>query len=201
MGRTAITVARTHKGDWQLLATPDDNLIEQKKNFHALRSSKAHKEFATVIYQESDGHALINRLLTPAAAKAIDDQNAKDHAEVAKFDKAQAQVKEKNPARAKAADEFKKNEEQAARIEGHAREKGIPVHEAAETLALENKTGDEGTTAGTSELEQSLAALSRSELLAKVEDWNAAHADNPIPIASLKGKQTIIAALIAAAAQ
>lgn len=117
MGRTAITIAKTHKGDWQLLATPGDNLLEQKKKFHALRASKAHEQFATVIYQESDGHALINRLLTPAAAKAIDEQNAKDHAAAAAFDQAQAAVKEKNPERAKALAEFKKNEAEAAAAE------------------------------------------------------------------------------------
>jgi len=138
MGRTAITLAKTHKGAWTLLANPDEPLLQQKKNFHALRASKSHADYAVVIYQESDGHALINRLLTPAAAKAIDEQNQKDHAAAAEFDQAQAAVKEKNHARAKAAAEFKKNEAHARAVEEHAEKKDIPVHEAESQLALKS---------------------------------------------------------------
>ncbi len=65
--RTAITLAKSHDGKWQLLATPNDSLIEQKRSFRALRSDKAHADFSTVIYQESDGQAEIIRLLTPEA--------------------------------------------------------------------------------------------------------------------------------------
>lgn len=206
MGRTAITVAKTHKGAWQLIATPDDNLIAQKKNFHALRASKAHPEFSTVIYQESDGHALINRLLTPAAAQAIDDRNAQDHAAAAAFDKVQAAVKEKNPDRAKAAAEFKKNEVVAAALEAYAKEKDIKIHEipaaiVAEITATATESPEEEadeTGGGETDLEKELGQLSRTDLLKKVEDWNTAHADKPIQLGLLKGKKTIIAALLSA---
>lgn len=105
MARTAITLAKTHKGDWTLLASPDANLIEQRKNFRALRADKAHKDYATVIYQESDGPAEILRLITPAQKKKQEEQAAADRKAAAEFDakineqtKSDAPAPEPNPA-------------------------------------------------------------------------------------------------------
>lgn len=74
--RTAITVGKTHKGEWKLLSTPDDNFVEQKKFFRALRVEKAHKDLALVTYQENDGIAETIRLSTPAEKKKADAQRS-----------------------------------------------------------------------------------------------------------------------------
>lgn len=72
--RTAITVGKTHKGEWQLISTPDDNFVEQRKAFRALRVEKSHKDLSFVIYQENDGAAESIRLATPAEKKKADAQ-------------------------------------------------------------------------------------------------------------------------------
>lgn len=81
--RTAITLARTHAGKWVMLATPDDSLLEQKKNFRAFRADKSHPDYNLVTYQESDGHAERNRLMTPEEKEADDARRAAIHAPAA----------------------------------------------------------------------------------------------------------------------
>ncbi len=84
--RTAITLTKTHAGAWAILGNPDDSLLEQKKNFRALRADKAHADLALAIYQESDGHCETIRFITPqkkeeqAAARQQELREAKDQA-------------------------------------------------------------------------------------------------------------------------
>jgi hypothetical protein len=87
MPRTAITLGKTHKGKWQLLATPDDNFSEQKKNFREMRVDKSHEELALVIYQENDGTAEVLKLVTPAEKKKQDDARTKMLASAAELGK------------------------------------------------------------------------------------------------------------------
>ena len=92
MPRTAITVAKSHKGDWELLASPAVPLTEQLKTFRGFLGSKSHKQYCFVQIQESDGHARQLNLLTPAAHKAHDDIRATEQAEA----KAAGEAEEKN---------------------------------------------------------------------------------------------------------
>ena len=116
--RTAITITKTHGGKWELVGTPDDSLLEQKKAFRALRSSKAHKEIAEVIYQENDGHRETIRLLTPKAFAKIEKQNAEDAAAVEEFDKQAAENPTVDPERAKIEAEFNAKEAAATAATG-----------------------------------------------------------------------------------
>jgi hypothetical protein len=69
MARQAITLAKTHKGKWHLVAGPDKPIQEQLKAFRALRGTKFHPEFSLVRYQETDGTALDVALRTPEQHK------------------------------------------------------------------------------------------------------------------------------------
>ncbi len=115
--RTAITISRTHSGKWSLVGTPDDSLLDQKKAFRALRASKSHKDFSEVVYQESDGHREIIRLLTLEAAEKIEKQAASDHSEAKKFDEAESKRKSTSPEREKTEKEFKAKTEAAEKEE------------------------------------------------------------------------------------
>lgn len=78
--RTAITIAKTHAGEWKLISTPAEDLLKQRKNFRELRAARVHKEFSIVQYQENDGAAETARLLTEEQAAAQETQRKKDHA-------------------------------------------------------------------------------------------------------------------------
>lgn len=93
MARTAHTIARGHDGKWQLVATPDDQLIEQKRQFRLLRAAKSSEKYSQVIYQESDGPAEMIRLLTPKAQKKIEDQAAADRKAADEFSAKAAEAK------------------------------------------------------------------------------------------------------------
>ncbi len=151
--RTATILAKTHKGKWELLATPDESLIEQAKKFRTLRAERANADFATVIsqvlariktrvgeeYQESDGEAQVARFLTPEQFTAAEKTRAADQAEHQKFQEsiAKGPTNTANTERGRLEREFKAREQEAAAIENRAKEKGITVAEAAEQLALE----------------------------------------------------------------
>lgn len=70
--RTAITIACTHKGQWELISTPDVPLLDQRKAFREIRAKRKHPQFALVMFQESDGAASVARLLTPQASARIE---------------------------------------------------------------------------------------------------------------------------------
>jgi len=93
MPRTAFTAAKTHAGKWVMLGNPDDSIVDQKLNFRNLRADRAHDEFQTVIYQESDGHAQINRLLTRDVLKSQEKQREEDETAARNFDAEQKAVK------------------------------------------------------------------------------------------------------------
>ena len=96
-------MAKTHSGKWQTLATPDDSMLDQKKAFRALRASRAHPDFSTVIYQESDGHAEIQRFFTPEVRKKQEEQHARDLAQFqANSDESKAERAAKDSAEARA---------------------------------------------------------------------------------------------------
>lgn len=78
MPRTAVTLAKTHDGKWKLLSDPGVPLTEQLKSYRALLGSKSHEEYCLVQIQESDGHARILHLLTPAKGKAHNELRAKE---------------------------------------------------------------------------------------------------------------------------
>ena len=93
--RTAITLGKTHKGEWEIVATPDDNFMEQRQNFRKLRAEKTHKQFALVQFQESDGHATTVRFITEKEKSEQD----KSHAETLAAIKAEQEraEQENNP--------------------------------------------------------------------------------------------------------
>lgn len=70
MPRSAFTVARTHKGEWRVLATPAVSLIAQAKAFREMGGQRHHAEFAEVRYQETDGPARILYLRSPEQQEA-----------------------------------------------------------------------------------------------------------------------------------
>lgn len=116
--RTAITLTKTHAGKWALVASPDVPLLEQKNSFREFRASKAHKEFAEVVYQESDGHRETIRLITPKELSKIEIQAAQDQAESERFDKEAAKRKSHDPKREKIEAEFKAREKEAEAASG-----------------------------------------------------------------------------------
>jgi hypothetical protein len=63
--RTASTIAKKHTGEWVILANPDKSIIEQNENFKKLLGTRAHKDFAFVRYQESDGIVRDLKFRTP----------------------------------------------------------------------------------------------------------------------------------------
>ena len=67
--RTAITVAKTHKGKWTMLGNPDVPLTEQLKEYRQFLGSKSHETYCYVQIQESDGTERHIHLMTPAAGE------------------------------------------------------------------------------------------------------------------------------------
>lgn len=209
--RTAITLAKTHTGKWELLATPDDSLIQQKQEFRALRADRAHPKYAIVIYQESDGHAEINRLLTKEAKARIEAQRAEDQAAAAAFD--QAELERRDPARKKAALEavHKAAEKRAAQVEEYAKTNSISVFEAENILFPAGKKneapgeqaeldalsqGDSGANSPASEFtSEKLKELNHGDLLAITADLFAA---GRLPEKVTGKKSDLIAAILSA---
>lgn len=113
--RTAITIAQTHDGKWKLIADPSVPVQEQKANFMGGRALKADETFALIQYQESDGPAVIHRLVTPEALEAREKQRAEDEAKAKKLE---AEEKAKAEKGAKE-DQEKREEEHAAHIDAH----------------------------------------------------------------------------------
>lgn len=104
--RTAITLTKTHAGKWALASTPDDSMIVQKAAFVSLRVSRHHKDFAEVVYQESDGHRQTLHLMTPDAHEKLEKQSAMDLSEAKKWDEEAAKLKNNDPERLKMEKEF-----------------------------------------------------------------------------------------------
>lgn len=96
MARTAHTIAKGHDGKWKLISTPDESLVEQKRNFRLLRAEKSHDKFSQVIYQESDGHSELIRLLTPEVKQKVEEQAELDKMAADEFTK-QSEEKENKP--------------------------------------------------------------------------------------------------------
>src|SRR6266487_2016143 len=126
--RTAITVAKTHAGKWQLLATPDDPLIEQKQVFRALRADKAHKVFSLVIYQESDGQIETIRMLTPHQKEDQEKARTKEQSESEAYDK--SQKGKPDEAKAAVAKAYETATERALAVEAYAKENHVSILEA-----------------------------------------------------------------------
>ena len=108
MPRTAILLGKTHDGDWHMLADPSQPLMETKKKFLEARGMKSDEEMSTILYQESDGHAIIINLRTPDAQAKLDKQHKKDNdaaaAQAKKDSKVAVADTTKNAANQKAAD-------------------------------------------------------------------------------------------------
>lgn len=86
--RTATILGKLHAegkkpGKWVLLAGPDVPVTEQLKKFRGLRGPKQHEQFELVRYQESDGHAVEIRFMTPEAFEEVEEQR-KANMEMAK---------------------------------------------------------------------------------------------------------------------
>lgn len=79
MARTATTIGKTHKGDWEILATPDVPIQDQLAKFRALRGEQAHAKYALIQYQDSDGAAVKLNLRTPDAQKAHEAKREAEH--------------------------------------------------------------------------------------------------------------------------
>ena len=194
--RTAITVAKTHQGKWEMLGHPDDSIIEQKKNFRALRASNAHEDFAIVMYQESDGHLEINRLLTPAQKEKADKQRQHDLAESAAFDRADQDRTDPRKKREAAERAHQAATARAESIEAHARKHNISTAQAEAELFPE-ETAEAGEDSGPQNefTRANLVKLTHGELLGLATDLTAAGRLPQMP----EGKKSdLIAAILAA---
>lgn len=85
--RTATTLAITHDGKEVLLAGRTVGLLDQKELVKKIRHSEGgarfHKEYASLTYQESDGHVQEFRFLSPAQHEEREKQKAIDNAGIA----------------------------------------------------------------------------------------------------------------------
>lgn len=135
MARTATTRAQTHKGEWLSIALDDVPLLEQKKSFLALRADRSHPEFKTVIYQESDGVVQTLRFVTPHEKQKHEEAKAAAIAEQEEFNRTNDPKLKFQNDRAKAAAEFKANEEKAKAEEAEADRKRAAEKAAAEFKA------------------------------------------------------------------
>jgi hypothetical protein len=111
MPRTAVTLAKTHKGEWKLLAHPDVSIVKQLQDFRSILGERSHKEFSLIQLQESDGHVRQVRL------RSLDEQKAHDDLRADELKKA----KEASEVEAKA-EAKRKKQEQKARDEAHKAE-------------------------------------------------------------------------------
>jgi ribosomal protein L22 len=57
--RTAVTVGKTHRGEWALMSGPEVPLVEQLQSFRKLIGQKTNPVFCQVRLQESDGAARV----------------------------------------------------------------------------------------------------------------------------------------------
>jgi hypothetical protein len=96
MARTAITLARTHKGKWIMASGPDKPITEQLKVFRTLQGQKFHPEFNLVRYQENDGLARDITLRTPDAHKAHTALREKEQIEAERAGDAEVANRAKN---------------------------------------------------------------------------------------------------------
>lgn len=78
MPRTAVTLGKTHKGEWEMLAHPDVPLLEQLKAFRQGLALKAHAKYCLIRFQESDGGVREQRLRTPKEQKSKEQQHAEE---------------------------------------------------------------------------------------------------------------------------
>lgn len=53
--RTATIIAKTHKGDWKLIASPEVPIVDQREQLRTWRGRSTHPDFATLRFQDSDG--------------------------------------------------------------------------------------------------------------------------------------------------
>lgn len=98
MPRTAVTVAKTHKGDWKLLAHPDVPLPDQNQLFKSFLGKKSHEQFAYVQIQESDGLKRHINLLTPADGKKHEERRASELLKAIEAGKLEKEAAEKREA-------------------------------------------------------------------------------------------------------
>lgn len=80
MPRTAVTHAKTHKGEWRLIAHRDVPFTKQISDFRGMLAEKSHPEFSIFEMQESDGHLRTIKLRSPKEQKSHDDSRAAEHA-------------------------------------------------------------------------------------------------------------------------
>lgn len=101
MPRTAKTLAITHDGKDVLLAGPTVNLLEQRDLVKKIRSenggARFHADYASLSYQESDGHETVYRFSTPAAHEERQKQVAEDNAAQEEQNKAHRALEKKTP--------------------------------------------------------------------------------------------------------
>ena len=64
---TAVTIGKTHEGDWILLAGPDVPLADQHQAFRHARVNPAHDLYSEIRYQDDHGAASTIRFRTPEA--------------------------------------------------------------------------------------------------------------------------------------
>lgn len=76
--RTAITLSKSHKGEWSLVSSPSVPLPEQAAKFRRQLGIKVHAEIAEIHYQENDGHLRVLRFLSPDEFKKREDRVQKD---------------------------------------------------------------------------------------------------------------------------
>lgn len=99
MPRTAKTLAITHDGKDLLLAGPSTPLLEQRELVKKIRfangGGRVHPEYASVIYQESDGPETTYRFITPETHEARQKQIDADNDARAKQDEAHKTVTKK----------------------------------------------------------------------------------------------------------
>ena len=131
--RTAVTLARTHDGEWELVAGPDVPVLEQVGDFRKALVLKSHPELAEIRYQESDGITRVHRLRSPKDHKAHEALRASERAAQKKANQklAAKNVEAKKPQKQT---EDKKGEGQAPAGEIHGTDPG----QAPESAGSEN---------------------------------------------------------------
>lgn len=111
--RTAVTVAKDHQGKWTMLSGPDVPATKQKDVFRKMRGPGGHKDFAQVIYQESDSHAQVLNFRNPKAQEEFEARRKEQQAAAIKAGEAEKRDAEKNALAA----ELQRHEDNLAEIE------------------------------------------------------------------------------------
>lgn len=70
--RTATTIAKKHSGEWVLVSHPEVPIYEQQQSLRKLKGTRSHPDFATIQYQERDGHSFTITFMTPEKEKEAD---------------------------------------------------------------------------------------------------------------------------------